>query len=381
MQWECHECGHQHATMPEACERCGARPEIVENIWRCAHCGAQDIPGGSQRCPACGADRGLDVETAVGSHKLEGDVARKLASGDWLYCAYCDVQVPPVDAQGTPLEECPTCKGPLSEATVMAADEELSADAAGAYRKQATRRKGEPAPRAPAPKKRSRLPLVLGVVGLAVVGIVLYFVLRGPDQYRVVDRHWTCNQAVERFGPQQQEAWFDAVPAGAYARSCSRQIHHHDKVPNGTETVHERVASGRHCASYGFKKRGGVSVKTCQRWETDYREVTRTRTRYRRVPVYRQKCRYTLDTWHVARTLSASGTSAEEPHWPAVDRLADKERVGAKTGIYTLVLQRKEARKEHTCSSLEEWKRFPKNATVLVETSLGGTVKSVRPAK
>ena len=383
MEWECHECGHHHSSLPEACERCGTRPEIVLNVWRCQHCGEQDIPSSASRCPACGADRGLGVETAVApGQRIEGEVARKLASGDWLYCAYCDVQVPPVDEQGNPVGECPTCKGPLSEATTMAAEEEVDAADAGQYRKEATRRKGEPLHRpAPPKKKRTALYIALGLVGAALLGVVLYFVLRGPDRLQVTARAWTCNLEVEKHGPVQDEGWIETVPAGARDRTCSRQIHHHDKVPAGTETYTDRVASGRTCASYGYRKKGGTSVKTCKRWETKYRTVTKTRTRYRRVPVYRQRCRYTVDRWHTARTLTASGTGEQEPAWPAADGLASRERAGKRSGVFTLELKGEDGARSYTCGTLEEWKRYPKGTAVLAETAIGGKIKSIRPAK
>src|SRR5210317_1655134 len=108
MEWECHECGFTHSQIPEQCEQCGAEPEIVANVWRCAHCGEEGISSELSACPACKADRALGVETAVGTEKLDGARARALAEGDWLYCAYCDVQVPPVDAQGAKNDACPT---------------------------------------------------------------------------------------------------------------------------------------------------------------------------------------------------------------------------------------------------------------------------------
>lgn len=383
MQWECHECGHGHATLPEVCDRCGTKPDIVLNVWRCRHCGAQDILSTESRCPACGADRGLGVETAVApGQRIEGEVARKLASGNWLYCAYCDVQVPPVDEHGSSVEHCPTCSGPLADATTMAAEEQIDAAEAGVYRKEITRRKGEPAPRPPPPKKKhGRLFIVLAIVALAVLGVVLYLVLRGPDRFEVARRAWTHTLEVERHGPVQDEGWLDSVPAGAYNRACSRQIHHYNKIPAGTETYTDRVASGRSCAAHGYKKKGGTSVKVCTRWETKYTTVTKTRTRYRRVPVLRQKCRYTVNRWHTGRTLETSGSGEVEPHWPAADKLAAKERAGRRHGVYTIELRGEAGTKLYTCASLDEWKRYPKGTAVLAETSLGGAIKSIRPAQ
>ena len=86
MEWECHNCGHLHPSIPAACERCGTAPEIVRNVWRCQHCGHDGISSEQARCPACGADRALGVETAVDTGaRIEGEQGRRLAGGEWFY--------------------------------------------------------------------------------------------------------------------------------------------------------------------------------------------------------------------------------------------------------------------------------------------------------
>jgi hypothetical protein len=196
----------------------------------------------------------------------------------------------------------------------------------------------------------------------------------------VADRRWKCSIAVEKFGPVKEEAWRNELPTKAYARTCRRKIHHYNKVADGTETYRDKVTDGRRCVSYGYKKKGGTSVKKCKRWETKYRTVTKTRTRYRRIPVHRDKCRYTIDRYHPVRSLAESGSGKEEPRWPKTDGLSDKERAGKRVGEYVLTLRKEQDTKEYTCKTLEEWKRFPVGAQALVETSLGGKVKEVRLA-
>ena len=393
MDWECHNCGHYHSTLPARCEQCGTAPEIVLNRWRCQHCGHEDIPGTDATCPVCKAAKALQGESRVdASSRLEGDHALALARGRWLYCAYCDVQVPPVNAQGQQNEACPQCHGPLSDAEAQAAVQEVSAEQAGQYMADQAQQLGAPPPGpapgyapAPAPPKKSRSGCLIaaGVVGgvfmlLLVLGMVLA-TCTSKKSFTVDSQKWERTIKVEEYGLVAKEAWRDAVPGDAQDRVCRRKIHHHDKVPDGTETYKDKVSAGRTCTSYGYRKKGGVSVKKCNSWKTKYRTVTKTRTRYRRVPRYRQHCRYRVRRWHVTRELSSSGGGDEEPKWPGTDELkAKKERAGEKIEKYTLVLKKKGDKPvTYKCESQSQWEKFPEGKKVEVEMSLSGKVKKI----
>ena len=399
MDWECHNCGHHHNTLPARCEQCGTAPEIVLNRWRCQHCGHEDIPGTDATCPVCKAAKALQGESRVDtSSRLEGDQALALARGSWRYCAYCDVQVPPVNAQGQPNEACPQCRGPLSEAEAEAAVQEVSAEQAGQYMTDQVQQMGAP-PQAPAPgpapgpapvpprKSRTGCLIAAGVVGgglaLLVVLVIVLATFTRKKNYTVDTQKWARTIKVEEYGLVAKEAWRSALPGDARDRVCRRKIHHHDKVADGKETYKDKVSTGKTCAAYGYKKKGGVSVKTCKRWKKTYKTVTRTRTRYRKVPRYRQYCRYKVRRWHVVRELNASGTGAEEPKWPSTDELKEKqERAGAKSEKYTLVLKQKgEKSVSYECKSQSEWRKYPEGKKVEVETSLSGKIKKIAVAE
>lgn len=393
MEWECHQCGTLHEEIPKRCRECGTAPEIVLNRWRCAHCGEAEIAGTDERCPACGAPKGLDVESRVdASARLQGQRALDLARGDWLYCAFCDQQVPPVNEAGEAQTSCPNCDGPLTEAAQRAAVEQLSAEDAAEYRQVKTESvaeeeaQEEPAPAPQKPRRKGNplagcllLLLLLGLVG---GGIYLLFFKTWTEQLTVAARAWQRTVAVERFGPVQQEGWRAELPARAYNTSCSRKIHHYNKIPDGTEEYEDRVATGKRCAEHGYKKKGGVSVKTCLRWEKTYKTVTKTRTRYRRVPVFASHCRYTVDRWHEAEPLSAAGSGKEAPRWPDTSGLDGKRaRAGARSERYTLDLRDDEGETEtYTCADLSEWQRFRRGAAVVAQTSLTGTIEGLQPA-
>lgn len=393
MEWECHNCGHQHSTLPDRCQRCGTAPEVVLNRWRCQHCGQEEIPGTDVYCPVCKAAKAIQGESRVdASSQLHGAQALALARGSWRYCAYCDVQVPPVNEQGQANEMCPNCQGPLSEAESEAAVQEVSAQQAAGYQADLVQQVGAaPAPAAPTPApaptpRRSRLGCFV-FAGLALVGLVVgvYFLVfhTWEKNLTVASRTWQRTIEIEKFGPVAKEAWRAKVPGDAYNRSCRRKIHHHDKVPDGQETYKEKVSTGRTCASYGYKKKGGVSVKKCTRWKTNYKTVTKTRTRYRKVAVYRKFCRFKVDRWHHSRDLMEDGDGDDEPAWPDTDALDDKkERAGAKAEEYTLVLKKKDKETiKYKCSSQAQWKKYPAGSAVVAEMTTLGKIKKLKPAK
>ena len=393
MEWECPKCGEQHDSIPARCGACGNEPDIRANVWRCQQCDEEGIPGTTPRCPACGSDRKLGDQVAVGAgERLTGERARALAQGRWLYCAFCDVQVPPVDEAGEANDCCPTCKGPLSEAEKEAALETVSEEEAGAYREEAVQRVGG-APSGPQmsgtlkedppPANKGKGLVVVAVVLLLLgLGIYLLFIKTWDKQMVVAERSWTRTIEVQAFGPVQEEKWQDELPARAYDRACQRKVHHHDKVADGTEEYEEKQETGKKCVKHEHKSKGGVSVKQCAKWEKTYKTVTKTRTRYREVPVYKQFCGYKVNKWHRANDISTSGASGDAPRWPDTSALDGKtKRPGKKSEKYTMVLRKPDGETlTHELASQQEWDRFKLKAGVVAEVTTSGKIESVKPA-
>ena len=105
---------------------------------------ASTVPAPAAR-PAAPKRQGRPA-SGGGDQRLEGEQGRALASGPWLYCAFCKTQVPPVyvsgPKQGQPTDRCPTCSGPLSESKVEAASEVVRASEAATYRAARTQARG-----------------------------------------------------------------------------------------------------------------------------------------------------------------------------------------------------------------------------------------------
>lgn len=430
MRWECHECGHLHDEIPDRCAQCGTAPEIVRNVWRCPSCGQSDIDGTRTTCPGCGADKGKDAAVAVDTSdaaRIEGEQGRKLASGPWLYCAFCKTQVPPVYTSGPKLgqrtENCPTCAGPLSESTEEAASEVVRATEAAQYRKQTTQARGggdapvdgklpptalpDPVVPPPDPPPRRRWPYVL----LAIV-LGLGWLICSPGRkvaYTVERRAWERSIEVETLGKRAGSDWEADLPSGAYSKVCADKFRKNVDVPIGTETYYEdeedhdhcedwdertvqdEVEDGKRCVEQGYKTQGGVSVKTCLEWEKKYKTVThkekvcakyrirhvrKTRTKYRQEPRYEPFCTYEVDTtWKRTRTAQSRGEE-EPPAWPPVGTLGGREREGKRQERYTLRLRDGGGKTEDfETKTQDEWSAHPPGSRVKAEVKLGVVVR------
>ncbi len=432
MRWECHECGEVHDELPEQCRSCGTKPEIVENVWRCARCGEQGIAGTRTSCPGCGAEKDQSAQVAVATdQRIEGEQGRALASGPWLYCAYCKTQVPPVytsgPKQGQPTDRCPTCAGPLSESKEEAGSEVIRASEAASYRKQAVQRRGggeveRPAmlpPTAPPgdggaagsdspPRRRTWLWIVLAIVA------GLLWLLFSPGKkvgYTVVGRSWERSIEIETLQKKAGHDWQSDLPSGAYNTACEKKFRKNIDVPIGTETyfedeedrshcesweertVDEEVEDGKRCVEQGYKTQGGVSVKTCLSWEKKtktvhktqrecaryrVRHVKKTRTKYKQEPLYEPFCSYEVDTtWRTTRTLRASGSDdSTAPAWPAVEGLSQRERAGKQKESYRLRLRLDKGSKEQDFQPKDEaeWRSHPVGSRGMAQVKLGTLV-------
>ncbi len=432
MRWECHECGEVHAELPEQCRACGTKPEIVLNVWRCPSCGESGIAGTRTSCPACGADKGQDAAQAVASEqRIEGEQGRALASGPWLYCAFCKTQVPPIHTSGAkkgqPSERCPTCSGPLSESQVEAASEVVRASAAAEYRPQRTQARGggeapadaklPPTQPAPASDGQARPPasgrrLWLWILLALLLGLIWLFGSPGRKvRYLVERRSWERTIAVETLQKKAGRDWESELPKAAYNTACERKFRKNIDVPIGTETyfeeeedrshceawetrtVQEEVEDGKRCTEQGYKTQGGVSVKTCLSWEPKYktvskserecaryrlRQVKKTRTKYKQEPVYENHCSYEVDTvWRESQVLRASSDrDGATPSWPPVSGLSARQRAGQKKETYKLHLAQPGGgrREDYTAQDEAEWQRHAEGSQVTARVKLGVVV-------
>ena len=131
---------------------------------------------------------------------------------------------------------------------------------------------------------------------------------------------------IEDFRPRAQSQWCSQLPGDAYSVSRRQEVRSYNQVPDGEECAAENVDQG----------------------DGTYRVVERCRPKYRRVPVYDDKCDYTVDRWEYKRSITAEG-SDKSPFWPEVKLTQSGDCIGceresARDQRYLVLLQGPEDR-------------------------------------
>lgn len=336
MTWECHQCGQNHAVVPDHCVTCGAKPEFVENVWECPTCKRQGNPAGADRCQGCGAEQDAKARFAVDpSRKLSVAEGRAATSGNLVKCAYCDTLISPVDpVSGKPETMCMTCGASRTEANKRAVEQVIPDSEAGTYRavvlEPNTKGGGDPQGHVPRGEPQGHVPRgrasarwdnddpcpptypdrvrLLRPVAIGAAIVVALFLLGWAFQScrarevtaQVTFKAWERSIAVERQVVSRGSDFVDQVPVGASTSGCTLRQRGTHRVLVGSHTVFlpvtdpcmsrvtrndrvpYQVASGpKVCGGYGYKTQGKVSVRTCtggwsQPTRTDYRTEKRS---------------------------------------------------------------------------------------------------------
>lgn len=323
-------------------------------LWDCPACETKGLLGlDHKHCPNCGSAQDPNyryfppegTEVSAENHPYHGaDIA----------CPACET---PNSANAN---NCISCGSPLGEGKEV----RKRADQATAYgssafqdddakqakqefkaQKKAERdaKRGVPPPPPPKPAGMStgmKIGIAAGAVFLFIVFLVVLFSWSKDVPIQAKGHEWTRTIAVQTKKRVSETAWRDQVPSRAYGTSCKKAVRSHKKVKDGEtcRTVRKDRGNGT------FKK-----VKKCK-------------PKYRKEPVYDQKCRYQIEKWKTTRTEKAHGTSLQPgPSWPSV-RLSRTgsclgcERQGPKNEKYEVVFTNMESNETMKCSMpMNKW--------------------------
>lgn len=328
-------------------------------LWDCSSCGTKKLLGKThRRCPQCGAPQvpssryfpapGEEIEAA--GHVYVGV--------DWL-CAACTT--PNSNAALC----CVGCGHPRDGGNQQV---QRLADAAPGAPREAPRDLRSAHAKAPVtqspPAWRARTPLFVAGLVLVLLAAILVTVFWQRDvQVRVEQHQWSRDIDVERLDPRQESSWCPP-PSDAYSVSRSREVRSTRQIPDG---------------------------QTCRDVNHDNGDGTFSRsqscsTRYRSEPVYDDKCRYTVDRWHVIRTAHSGGVGLASPRsWPpfSLGRTGSCrgcERAGGRRELLDVELRAtKDAAKTWRCALDEvRWQRLRDGdvRTMRVRVVTGGAVCS-----
>jgi hypothetical protein len=311
--------------------------QTYEMLWDCRYCGQRKNLGLTHRhCPNCGAPQNAadryfpsdDEKVAVESHVYVG--------AD-LKCPYCERYA------SRAAKHCGGCGAPLTGATEAARrqDQLTAGHYAGEAAMDAQRERAPAnaaAANASAPAKKPRWPLFVGIGCGGLLLLVIAFVLvmvfwKREGALEVVGHTWKREIQVERFGPSDESSWCDQVPASAKIVRRTREVRSHEQVPDGEECRTRRVDKG----------------------DGTYTERQECTAKYRKEPVYADRCHYMVNKWQVSRTETASGMAlTDEPRWPDpkltnTGQCVGCEREAKRSESYVVRLLEREKNEEVTC--------------------------------
>lgn len=284
-----------------------------EMLWNCPYCGTEKLLGLTHRyCPECGASQDPNLRY----FPAEED---KVAVEDHVYHG-ADVECPACQApMGTKATFCANCGSPLKEGVEV--------------KRRAEEVVGGTAPKSP-PKKKSRtglwVGLIVGGVTLVTAAVLVAIFWTKTTTLTVTGHAWTREIKIEEFRTVQQSEWCDIMPSDARRVTRSQEVRSHRDVPDGEDCTMRRVDRG----------------------DGTYTERQECTTRYRKEPVYDDKCHFEVDRWTYTRSAVTNGASlAEQPQWP----VPQLRQVGKR--LETLGNERAAERIEHNLVHLVDAER------------------------
>lgn len=332
-------------------------------LWDCPYCETTKLLGLTHRhCPSCGAAQDPnrryfpndEDKVAVEDHPFTG--ADRICPG----CgAPSSAAASHCGACGSPLDE---AKAAALRQTQQAGEAGFGADTADAAEKEhktakAAARAADASP--PLPPKKGRLGkgcMAMGalLLGLAVICAVAMF-WKKEAALQVTAQTWERSVAIEKYGPKQESAWCDSVPAGADITSRRDEKRDTKKIADGEQCTTKRVDNG----------------------DGTFTEKEDCKPKYREEPIYDEKCTYTVMKWSQTRTEQNKGAGlSPAPSWPTV-RVDGCQQVGCtregpRTETYTVVLKDPDG-DDYDCTLPEAvWQKFTPGSTWTGEVGVIG---------
>ncbi len=300
-------------------------------LWDCPYCGTEKLLGLNHRhCPGCGAAQDPskryfpkdEDKIAVENHQYVG--------ADRV-CASCD------SPNSVRAAHCTNCGSPMEGTKEV----ERKQDGGG------PNPPAQPPQKPSSPPGKSRWKLWALVSVAVVIGLVVLCTRKEDVRLTVTGHEWKREVRIEAYKTVRENHWCSDMPSGAHNVSRTREVKSHTQEPDG-ETCHtERKDNGD----------GSFSEK----------EVCKTK--YRKVPVYADKCHYEIEKWVHARDAVAKGAGlSPEPQWPEVSLSSGgigtpPERQGQRSETYTVRFKKSPAGEGSCDLPYERYRTFAVGST------------------
>lgn len=324
-------------------------------FWDCGHCGTKKLLGVSHRhCPNCGAAQD-ETKRYFPPDGEEVELHNHIYYGiDWD-CAYCSTP------NSKNSHNCVNCGGgkdgtknvklvgePYQEETTSyqtstsTPQEKLEIKRTVLYERPSTPVKE---------KNSSSLWIILGVSLFALfIGFLIYgFNSKTDHTLTVASKTWSRSIDIEEYRAIHDTDWCSSMPSDGYNVSSFRDVRSHRDVADGQECHTEKRDRGD--GSYS-------SQRVCH-------------TKYRREPVYDNRCSYTVNRWRFSNSVLARGDDKTTPYDPDVSMYRNysqhlgSKRVGSKSESYNIDFFYVDSNKNKmaSCSySQQRWNNFNVNS-------------------
>ncbi|PKL51135.1 MAG: hypothetical protein CVV42_00820 [Candidatus Riflebacteria bacterium HGW-Riflebacteria-2] len=285
--------------------------EIVEGYWICPNCNAKNR-GAEQKCEACGAIRGEDVQFHCDDNAPvitdEAELAKAKAGPDWI-CPFCS-NTSPASA-----ENCTGCGSARNSGKQRAVKE---IPPGGAKPKT-----GPDKPKTPPPPMPAAFKIGCGIILLLILVASFLSCRETPEKIEIIDNQWTRIIERQEYKTVEESVWEDEVPQSAVKLSSSREIRDYKQIPDGFEEVEEtyteKVKVGEDKVEDGKIDLGNGRFQVKYKMVPKYKEEQRTRMvkkeKFRKEPIYAEKVTFNINRWIDTKPVELKGTQ-DEPKWP-----------------------------------------------------------------
>ena len=350
----------------------------VMGYWDCPVCGNKGVPGNVMNCPSCGRARG-DVrfymkngaEDSTREENERGDIEylteeqeKEIGKNPDWYCSFCN------SLNKDNAAFCTNCGASREDSESNYFDQLKKRQEAEAAEKAA-----QPQTMAQAPKKKSRMPLL--VLAVAAIALLIFWLNGNKTQgnLRVTELHWSRSIPIEQNIEYTESGW--SIPAGGTEISQSTEIHHYDQVLDHYEDYQvqrSRQVLDHYETYYTYSDNGNGSFTEVPHerpvYKTEYYTETESRPVYRSVPRYATKYTYTIWRWTKAREVNAEG-SGHTAAWPETD-LAEDEREGSpRQERYTFTVESEKEGSQTWRVAEADWEQIQEGSTLTISTKRG----------
>lgn len=342
----------------------------IMGYWDCNICGTKKIKGTLRECPNCGQPRDKNVRFYMSGPDIELTEEEKKEKGkgaDWL-CKCCGSYNSILD------DTCTSCGAERTNDDYFSVKEkEEEKKAEKLVEEQAIEQSVETNTLQTMIGKYGKAALAV-ICGIFAIIAVVFACSPKTSTWTITDKYWNSYVDVEQNTYVAENDW--VLPTGADLNDTRQEIHHYDKVADGTTEEeyesYEQVGSHTETrTSYSDNGDGTFHSTTYTEEVPDYGYVTRTRTvtKYKDVPVYKTKYYYHIWRWKYQQTLEETEHGNVDVHY-GTKELTDKERYTNKRVKYYIEYNVKG--KEKTKSIGEgNYKKLDIDHVYKVKTQLG----------